>query len=58
MKGNTQLRQESIRQVLSEIKYNGPISKRELQDKTGFSWGKISFISNESFGGQEHIKGE
>ena len=46
MKGNTQLRQESIRQVLSEIKYNGPISKRELQDKTGFSWGKISFISN------------
>ena len=46
MKGNTQLRQESIRQVLSEIKNNGPISKRELQDKTGFSWGKISFISN------------
>ena len=46
MNGNTQLRQESIRQVLSEIKYNGPISKRELQDKTGFSWGKISFISN------------
>ncbi len=46
MKGNTQLRQDSIRQVLSEIKYNGPISKRELQDKTGFSWGKISFISN------------
>lgn len=46
MKGNTQLRQESIRQVLSQIKYNGPISKRELQDKTGFSWGKISFISN------------
>lgn len=46
MKGNTQLRQDSIREVLSEIKYNGPISKRELQDKTGFSWGKISFISN------------
>ncbi len=46
MKGNTQLRQDSIRQVLSEIKYNGPISKRELQEKTGFSWGKISFISN------------
>lgn len=46
MKGNTQLRQESIRQTLSQIKYSGPISKRELQDKTGFSWGKISFVSN------------
>ena len=46
MKGNTQLRQDSIREVLSLIKHNGPISKRELQKKTGFSWGKISFISN------------
>lgn len=46
MKGNTQLRQESIRQVLSQIKYHGPVSKRELQDKTGFSWGKISYVSN------------
>lgn len=46
MKGNTQLRQDSIRQVLSQVKYNGPISKRELQDKTGFSWGKISFVTN------------
>lgn len=46
MKGNTQLRQESIRRVLSQIKYSGPISKRKLQDKTGFSWGKISFVSN------------
>lgn len=46
MKGNTQLRLDSIRQVLSEVKYNGPISKRELQDKTGFSWGKISFVTN------------
>lgn len=44
MKGNTQLRQESIKKVLSEIRKNGPISKRELQAATGFSWGNISSV--------------
>lgn len=45
MKGNTQLRQESIKKVLSEIRLNGPISKRELQKLTGFSWGNISSVT-------------
>ncbi len=45
MKVNTQLRQESIKRVLSEIKQNGPVSKRELQKITGFSWGNISSIT-------------
>jgi len=45
VKVNTQLRQESIKKVLFEIKKNGPISKRELQNVTGFSWGNISSIT-------------
>lgn len=45
MKGNTQLRQENIKRVLSEIRKNGPISKRELQAATGFSWGNISSVT-------------
>lgn len=44
MKGNTILRQESLRKVLTEIRVKGPISKRELQTITGFSWGNISSI--------------
>ncbi len=46
MKGNTQLRQENIRRLLGEIRDRAPITKRELQDVTGFSWGNISFITN------------
>lgn len=46
MKGNTQLRQENIRRLLGEIRDRAPITKRELQDITGFSWGNISFITN------------
>lgn len=44
MKSNTQLRQDSIKRVLTEIKQKGPISKRELQAVTGFSWGNISSV--------------
>ena len=44
MKGNTQLRQESLKKVLTEIRLKGPVSKRELQRITGFSWGNISSI--------------
>ena len=44
MKGNTQLRQESLKKVLTEIRKSGPVSKRELQKITGFSWGNISSI--------------
>lgn len=46
MKGNTRLRQESIKRVLCEIREKGPISKRELQAITGFSWGNISSVTN------------
>ena len=45
MKVNTQLRQENIKRVLSEIRRNGPLSKRELQAATGFSWGNISSVT-------------
>ena len=46
MKGNTQLRQDNIRRLLLEIRDRAPITKRELQKITGFSWGNISFITN------------
>ena len=46
MKSNTQLRQESIKKVLFEIRENGPVSKRELQKLTGFSWGNISSVTS------------
>lgn len=45
MKSNTRLRQRNIKRTLSEIRANGPISKRELQQVTGFSWGNISSIT-------------
>ncbi len=44
MKSNSYLRQESIKRVLLEIKHRGPISKRELQRITNFSWGNISSV--------------
>ena len=47
MKSNTQLRQKSIKKVLNEIRIRGPVSKRELQEITGFSWGNISSITTE-----------
>ena len=47
MKSNTELRQKSIKKVLNEIRTRGPVSKRELQDITGFSWGNISSITTE-----------
>lgn len=46
MKGNTRLRQESIKRVLCEIREKGPISKRSLQEITGFSWGNISSVTS------------
>lgn len=47
MKSNTELRQKSIKKVLSVIRNRGPVSKRELQVITGFSWGNISSITTE-----------
>lgn len=44
MKSNTQLRVESVKRVFNIIRNEGPISKRELQEITGFSWGNISSI--------------
>ena len=42
MKGNTKLRQDNIKRIFCEIRDRGPISKRELQELTEFSWGSIS----------------
>lgn len=47
MKGNTRLKHDNIGRVLEEIRSGAPITKRELQDITGFSWGNISTIVNE-----------
>lgn len=35
-----------IQNVFQRIKENGPLSKRELQELTGFSWGMISQTTN------------
>ncbi len=45
MNNNTLLRQESIKKVFSAIREKGPLSKRQLQELTGFSWGSISSIT-------------
>lgn len=47
MKGNTKLRQDNIKRLFCEIRDRGPISKRELQKYTDFSWGSISSIITE-----------
>lgn len=47
MKSNTQLRIESIKRVFNKIRNEGPVSKRELQEITGFSWGNISSITSQ-----------
>ncbi len=45
MKINSQLRQANIKKLLLKIRKNGPVSKRELQNQTGFSWGNISTVT-------------
>lgn len=45
MNENTRLRQQSIKAVLRVLCSGGPLSKRELQNITGFSWGNISSIT-------------
>ena len=40
-----QMRKSNICVLLSEIKQNDPLSKRDLQDRTGLSWGAISSIT-------------
>lgn len=45
MNENTRLRQQSIKTVLRVLCSSGPLSKRELQNITGFSWGNISSIT-------------
>ncbi|MBR5529818.1 MAG: ROK family transcriptional regulator [Oscillospiraceae bacterium] len=47
MKGNTRLKQDNITRVLEEIRDCAPVTKRELQEITGFSWGNISTTVNE-----------
>ena len=46
MNENTRLRQQSIKSVLRVLCSGGPLSKRELQNITGFSWGNISSITS------------
>ena len=36
----------NVQQIFQQIMDNGPISKRELQERTGFSWGLISQVTN------------
>lgn len=41
----TQSQRNGIQVLLQTIKEYGPISKRELQEKTGFSWAHVSQVS-------------
>lgn len=36
----------NVQQIFQQIVENGPISRRELQESTGFSWGLISQVTN------------
>lgn len=36
----------NVQQIFQQIVDNGPISRRELQENTGFSWGLISQVTN------------
>ena len=36
----------NVQQIFQQIVDNGPISRRELQNNTGFSWGLISQVTN------------
>lgn len=36
----------NVQQIFQQIVDNGPISRRELQQSTGFSWGLISQVTN------------
>ena len=36
----------NVQQIFQQIVDNGPISRRELQEHTGFSWGLISQVTN------------
>ena len=41
----TLTQRSGIQTILQKIKEQGPISKRELQEVTGLSWGHISQVS-------------
>ena len=41
------MRQKNMRNLLFAIKDYGPVSKRELQEKTGLGWATVSVLSNE-----------
>lgn len=36
----------NVQQIFQQIVDNGPISRREIQEQTGFSWGLISQVTN------------
>ena len=45
-RNSKQIRQLNMRTLLSAIKQNGPISKRDLQKITGLSWGAVSSLTS------------
>lgn len=42
---SSQVRASNIRTLLTAIRDEGPISKRDLQQKTGLSWGSVSSLT-------------
>ena len=40
------MRSENVRLVLQCIQDHGPVSRKEIKNLTGLSWGSVSFISN------------
>lgn len=48
-RNNLQIRRNNIRSLLTSIKENGPISKRDLQKFTGLSWGAVSSLTSKLY---------
>lgn len=46
-RNHSQIRQNNLRSILTAVKQNGPVSKRELQTLTGLSWGAVSALTSD-----------
>ena len=44
-RNSAQIRRNNLRTLLCSIKQYGPISKRDLQNRTGLSWGAVSSLT-------------
>ncbi len=51
---NQKMRQKNIKKIFLSIKSDGPITKRDIQDKTGLGWATIS-VSTKDLMEQGHI---